>query len=112
MREFEEARHGRRQHEERPIFKLHVQQHPAGGQAFQQRQCLGFRCFQIAGGGGGREGPDGQQCHQARLLLREQQLENAEEQVGGRRALGKQVEPVGEALVALLERDVRHGETT
>src|ERR1035437_757837 len=108
-REFEETRHGRRQHEEPPIFKLHVQQHSPGCQVFEYLQRLALRLFPIAGGGGNREGPDGKQCHQGRLLLREQHLENPEEQFGGRGSLGKQVDPFGEALVALLERDVRHG---
>jgi hypothetical protein len=66
-------------------------------------------CFQLRAAAAACEGPDGKQRHQRRLLFRKQHLENPKEQFGGRRSLGKQVEPVGEAPVALFERDVRHG---
>ncbi len=107
--EFEESGHGRREHEEPLLPHLHVQQHSPGSEVLQSRPGLALRLLPVPRRGGHCKWPYGKQGHQGRLLLREEHLEDPEQQFRGRSALGKQVQPVGEALVALPEGDVGHG---
>ena len=106
--ELEEARHRRRQHENLLPVQFHVQQHPLRSQGLQN--LLGFQggLLPDLGRGGYVEGLDGKQRHQGRFVLGKQHLKNAEEQFGRRRALRKQVEPVGKRLVALLQIHMGH----
>jgi len=52
---------------------------------------LGFRCgfFPDFGGGGDVEGLDGKQSHEGCFVTSKEHLQDAEEQLGGRRALRK-----------------------
>ena len=107
--ELKEASHGRRQNKDLLAVDFHVEQHAAGGKGLEDVLGFGGGFLPDFGGGGDVEWLDGKQRDQGRLIAGEENLQYPEEKLGGRRALGKKVEPVGERLVAIPEGHVGHG---
>jgi len=95
-RELEETGHGRRQGVRRFAVLVEVDEHGPAGQLVEHLAAFVAAKLPAAARPIDREGPNGQFRDEVGLALAEQHLENAEEQLGGRCALGVAVQPVGE----------------
>lgn len=106
--ELEESGHGGREDKYLLAAYLHVEEHSAGGEGFEDVLRFGIGLLPGFGCGAHIERLDGEKSDQGCFVFGEEHLKDLEEEFGRRRALGKEVEPVGELLVAIFEGGVGH----
>jgi hypothetical protein len=107
-RELEKTGHGRRQYKDLFPPHFHVEQHSFGGKSLKDVSGFGGGFVPYPCRRGHVEGFDGKQRHQRRFIPGEQNLQYPEEEFGRRSALRKEVQPVRQCLVAVLERHMGH----